>query len=249
MRFWKRSDPKSLEALNHDAVDTLTDFQIDEFREAFRVFDIDGSGNIDKDELRKLMASVGQMPDDNELEEMVRIADADGSGEVDFYEFVALMAHKMADPANNDAVSSAFQLFDQNHDNTIDAQELGAFMMNVGEPATWEDVNTVLREVDQSGDGIIDISEFTKMVLLDKHDEKEQDDKMTHGKRRKPKATRASQRKSATAEIDVPKQRARAPSPADARGGRPATPTQGQLAQRKQRGGRRSPALARYRPS
>ena len=70
------------------AVDQLTDFQIEEFREAFRVFDVDGSGNIDKDELRKLMLSVGQAPEDDELEEMVRIADADGSGEVDFYEFV-----------------------------------------------------------------------------------------------------------------------------------------------------------------
>ena len=43
------------------------------------------------------MASVGQVPSDDELKEMIRIADADGSGEVDFYEFVTLMAHKMAD--------------------------------------------------------------------------------------------------------------------------------------------------------
>lgn len=43
------------------------------------------------------MASVGQVPNDDELAEMIRIADADGSGEVDFYEFVTLMAHKMAD--------------------------------------------------------------------------------------------------------------------------------------------------------
>ena len=76
---------------------TRTQAQLDEFREAFAAFDKDGGGSIDATELRALMASVGQIPTDDELHEMIRIADADGSGSVDFYEFVTLMAHKMAD--------------------------------------------------------------------------------------------------------------------------------------------------------
>ena len=69
--------------------------------QAFNVYDIDGSGSIEADELRKLMQSVGQTPTDDELNHMITVADADGSGEVDFYEFVALMAHKMANPSNS----------------------------------------------------------------------------------------------------------------------------------------------------
>ena len=150
-----------------NAVNMLTDFQIEEFREAFRVFDVDGSGNIDKDELKKLMLSVGQTPGDDELDEMVRIADADGSGEVDFYEFVALMAHKMADPSNDDAVSQAFDLFDRDGDHMLDVNELRSLMMNVGEAATWGDIQTLISEVDINGDGAINVDEFTKMVLHD----------------------------------------------------------------------------------
>ena len=46
------------------------------------------------------------------------------------------MAHKMAEPANKSSVAEAFRLFDSNGDGSIDAAELRAIMMNVGEPAT-----------------------------------------------------------------------------------------------------------------
>ena len=161
----RKAEEERQKYLREHAVDQLSDFQIEEFRDAFRVFDSDGSGNIDKQELKRLMASVGQIPDDDELNEMVRIADADGSGEVDFYEFVALMAHKMADPSNTDAVSAAFQLFDNDGDGKLNATELRNIMMNVGEPATWEDINALLTQVDVNSDGVIDLGEFTQMVL------------------------------------------------------------------------------------
>ena len=61
-------------------------YAVEEFQEAFRVYDVDGSGSIEADELRKLMISVGQTPSDEELHHMIQVADADGSGEVDFYE-------------------------------------------------------------------------------------------------------------------------------------------------------------------
>ena len=153
------------QVVDSDAVNKLTDMQIEEFREAFRVFDVDGSGSIEADELRKLMASVGQIPSDEELSEMIRIADADGSGEVDFYEFVALMAHKMADPANFTAVSEAFKIFDTDGSGYLDKSEIRRIMINAGEPVTWEDVNICLDDLDLNKDGLIDIDEFSALVL------------------------------------------------------------------------------------
>ena len=150
-----------------DVIDRLTEAQLDEFREAFASFDKDGGGSIDAQELKMLMASVGQMPTDEEVSEMIRIADADGSGEVDFYEFVALMAHKMADPANVQAVSEAFKIFDADGSGQISAKELQQIMMNVGEPCTMNDITGVLQTLDKNGDGGIDINEFSAAVLDD----------------------------------------------------------------------------------
>ena len=152
-----------------DLVARLTDFQIEEFQEAFRVFDTDGSGNIDKAELENLMTSVGQTPGDEEIDEMIRITDADGSGEIDFYEFVALMAHKMTDPVNHQVVSMAFKLFDKNNDGKLGLKELQCLLLNVGEPTTMDDIKTLFSDIDKDGSGEISVSEFSAMILKDQH--------------------------------------------------------------------------------
>lgn len=48
------------------------------FREAFELFDHDGSGFITTDEIGVVMRRLGQNPSPNELEKMVRDVDADG---------------------------------------------------------------------------------------------------------------------------------------------------------------------------
>ena len=50
----------------------LTKTQLDEFMECFRMFDKDGDGTIDASELGAVMRSLGQFPDEEEIEEMVR---------------------------------------------------------------------------------------------------------------------------------------------------------------------------------
>lgn len=62
-----------------------------ELRDAFAVFDADGSGTISKAELKKLMAQLGQSLSDAELDAMMDEVDADKNGEIDFPEFKAMM--------------------------------------------------------------------------------------------------------------------------------------------------------------
>jgi calmodulin len=140
---------------SEDVISKLTEAQLDEFREACASFDKDGGGSIDATELKALMASVGQMPSDEEVIEMIRIADADGSGSVDFCEFVTLMAHKMGDVKSESHLRAAFSLFDHNGDGNLSAEELRRVMINVGEPVTINDVNQLISEVDLNRDGVV----------------------------------------------------------------------------------------------
>jgi calmodulin len=54
-----------------------------ELRQAFQVFDQDGSGTISAEEIAKVMKSLGEDLTDAEIEEMVRMADTDGDGSID----------------------------------------------------------------------------------------------------------------------------------------------------------------------
>lgn len=49
-----------------------------EFREAFRLFDKDGDGTITKEELGRVMRSLGQFARTEELQQMLQEVDVDG---------------------------------------------------------------------------------------------------------------------------------------------------------------------------
>merc|ERR1712137_236567 len=66
----------------------------DELRNAFDVFDADGNGFIDRDELKVVMTQlIGKGLTDEELDAMMKEADTDKNGQIDFEEFKAMMGH------------------------------------------------------------------------------------------------------------------------------------------------------------
>ncbi|KAG8793855.1 hypothetical protein FRC12_001304 [Ceratobasidium sp. 428] len=64
----------------------------DEMREAFQVFDKDGSGQISAEELKGMMASLGERLSDSEVQQMIEEADTDGDGQISYTEFVKMLS-------------------------------------------------------------------------------------------------------------------------------------------------------------
>lgn len=54
----------------------------------FKLFDRDGSGTIDIQEMRAVLNELGKKVDNKELEKLMSDLDNDGSGEIDFDEFL-----------------------------------------------------------------------------------------------------------------------------------------------------------------
>jgi len=78
----------------------LTEEQKQEIREAFDLFDTDGSGTIDAKELKVAMRALGFEPKKDEVKKMVNDLDRDGDGTVDFQEFLQMMSGKMVRPSH-----------------------------------------------------------------------------------------------------------------------------------------------------
>merc|ERR1712137_503114 len=62
----------------------LTEEQVGQITQAFELFDTDGSGTIETQELKIAMRALGFEPKQEEIDKMVRDVDDDGSGSVDF---------------------------------------------------------------------------------------------------------------------------------------------------------------------
>ena len=64
----------------------LTEEQKQEIKEAFDLFDTDGSGSIDAKELKVAMRALGFEPKKEEIQKMIQDVDDDGSGTIEFPE-------------------------------------------------------------------------------------------------------------------------------------------------------------------
>ncbi|ESN91916.1 hypothetical protein HELRODRAFT_90218, partial [Helobdella robusta] len=58
--------------------------EIEDVEKTFKVFDIDGDGLIDSDELKKTMLMLGEEVDDDDVTKMMSAADRNKDGKIDF---------------------------------------------------------------------------------------------------------------------------------------------------------------------
>jgi len=66
----------------------------DEIREAFKVFDNDGNGFINRQELGYVMENLGEEMEQEEIQSLINEIDIDGDGQINYEEFYNMMCTK-----------------------------------------------------------------------------------------------------------------------------------------------------------
>jgi len=84
-----------------------------ELRHVFELFDEDGSGSIDVDELGHIMKSMGLDLDDQALHLIFSQMDTDGGGEIDFEEFADVMAEDDEPHSPEEIATQIFEMLDK----------------------------------------------------------------------------------------------------------------------------------------
>jgi Ca2+-binding EF-hand superfamily protein len=73
----------------------LDEEDLEEIKEAFHLFDTDGSGSIDVRELKAAMRALGFQVKKAEIRQMIADIDKDESGTINLDEFIEMMTGKM----------------------------------------------------------------------------------------------------------------------------------------------------------
>ena len=143
---------------------TLTEEQKQEIREAFDLFDTDGSGAIDAKELKVAMRALGFDPKKDEVKKMIADVDTDGFGTIGFDDFMALMTAKMAERDPREEILKAFRLFDDDETGKITFKNLKRVAKELGEQISDAELQEMIDEADRDGDGEVDEEEFFRIM-------------------------------------------------------------------------------------
>merc|ERR1712091_142566 len=138
----------------------LTEEQKQEIKEAFDLFDTDGSGSIDSKELKVAMRALGFEPKKEEIQKMISDVDDDGSGTIEFNELSQMILNR--DP--KDEILKAFRLFDDDETGKISFKNLKRVAKELGERMTDEELQEMIDEADRDGDGEVNEEEFLRIM-------------------------------------------------------------------------------------
>ncbi|KAF1614081.1 UNVERIFIED_CONTAM: Centrin-1, partial [Eudyptes pachyrhynchus] len=142
----------------------LTEDQKQEVREAFDLFDSDGSGTIDVKELKVAMRALGFEPRKEEMKKMISEVDKEATGKISFNDFLAVMTQKMAEKDTKEEILKAFRLFDDDETGKISFKNLKRVANELGESLTDEELQEMIDEADRDGDGEVNEEEFLKIM-------------------------------------------------------------------------------------
>ena len=117
----------------------LTEEQKHDFKEAFDLFDNDGSGEIDSKELKVAMRALGFEPEKEEIQKIIQDVDDDGSGIIGYDELLKMMTQKILNRDPKDEILKAFRFVNDDETGKIFFNNLKRVAKQSGERTTDED--------------------------------------------------------------------------------------------------------------
>lgn len=145
------------------AAQLLSKSETDELAKVFRMFDKDGNGKLDMQEIKEgYFEYYGRVMSDEEVEQMFSSVDTDHSGFIDYSEFIvsAINEKKLL---TEDRLKAAFKMFDKDNSGMISASEIKevlGFKKHLNNKA----IDNVMKQVDENNDGEISYDEFVTMM-------------------------------------------------------------------------------------
>eukprot|EP01016_Furgasonia_blochmanni_P012679 TRINITY_DN1633_c0_g1_i2.p1 TRINITY_DN1633_c0_g1~~TRINITY_DN1633_c0_g1_i2.p1 ORF type:complete len:524 (+),score=82.99 TRINITY_DN1633_c0_g1_i2:397-1968(+) len=152
-------------------VNMLSEKEIKEMREAFKIIDKDNSGEITIEELQKVMNDLGFKDVEKEIDEILKTLEIDRSEGINYTDFLsATLDSKIY--LNKEKLWAAFKYFDVDDTNSISIANMREAMARSGRKMPDEELKQMIKDVDISKDGKISFDEFVDMMRMENEHEK-----------------------------------------------------------------------------
>ncbi|KAM8711223.1 hypothetical protein ACLKA7_000373 [Drosophila subpalustris] len=142
----------------------LTDEEKEIFTWAFSVLTDEPDGSITVKELAAFMRCIGKTATESQLNSMINEIDTDGNGFIDFEEFVSALTRRLSGNLDDDEIRDAFRVYDKENTGFIGPDQLRSVFFDVDQVVHEEEIEEMIRGVDQDGDGKLSYEEFVQMM-------------------------------------------------------------------------------------
>jgi calcium-dependent protein kinase len=147
-------------------VNTLNDKEIKKLRKAFYAIDLDHTGLISKDELKKAFDVAGLKISEEELQKIIETANDGENGRMDYSEFLIASLNQKTF-IDKEKLVSAFRYFDVDDSGYICSSDIKNAMLRSGKQIiNTEEIDKIIEEVNQNNQKI-SINEFLKLFGYD----------------------------------------------------------------------------------
>merc|ERR1712232_1396837 len=137
----------------------LTQDEIEEIKETFDLFDVDGTQRINPRDLRGALQALNLRRNQVVLN-MLSDLDRHAARPLDFNGFLDLMSAKMGERDTREDIAKVFRLFDDDRTGTISTRNLQRIARELGEPLAPEDLEEMIRRADTEGNGEVTQEDF-----------------------------------------------------------------------------------------
>ena len=131
---------------------------------AFNMFDRDGSGNIDIDELREAMKALGLYLTKEQVKKMMSTVDTDGNGFIEFDEFRTLMKDHIKNRNREEELRRAFRIYDDDDTGLIEFRDLRRVANEIEEGVTDDEIQGMIFEATRQKNGKVTIDQFLAIM-------------------------------------------------------------------------------------
>lgn len=156
----------SSDRLSKKVTDSLSPQDVRDLRLVYDFFDVDKSGTMDYDELKKACKILGFSLKKQEIKKLLAEVDNDKSGQIDFNEFLEFIISRQGDDRDYfSEISQGFKLFDHDNSGKITLENLKWASKETGVFLSDMDIKGMIYEADKDGDNEIDLDEFISVML------------------------------------------------------------------------------------